>query len=222
MIDTALRPGFLGLWQGNNTWFARESFSDPRRQGEEIFPLLTTLLANSNVGLPELQGIVVATGPGSFSALRVGLGAAKSLAETLRLPVMGISLLDAAASFAPGQVRLVSMSASRGESFIGLYGSNDCPLSPPQVVDLSTWVAPTSVQPTVWISTAESERSRAAEQPILGLLPAPAAISDLPERLAREGFRRWSVSKFDDPLVLDALYVRREDADGAWTDHKAS
>lgn len=220
VIDTAWRPGFLGLWAGD-AWLAREVFSDARRQGEEVFPLLDRLLTHAGIGLAGIRALVVATGPGSFSALRVGLCAAKGLAETSGMAVVGVSLLDAAASAAPGEPRLVSIAASRGQAFHAVYGNDDRLEEAPMVSDLSRWEPPARVAPKCWVVATEAEVALGAGNPSLASLHVHFTGPDLPGLLAREGQRRVDQGRFDDPLVLDASYVRRDDADGAWTDLKA-
>ncbi|HEU5362065.1 MAG TPA: tRNA (adenosine(37)-N6)-threonylcarbamoyltransferase complex dimerization subunit type 1 TsaB [Gaiellaceae bacterium] len=64
------------------------------------------------VGDPaSLEGIVVGRGPGSFTSIRIGLAAARSLALALRVPVAGASTLDAYAGATP------VIDARRGEVF---------------------------------------------------------------------------------------------------------
>jgi tRNA threonylcarbamoyladenosine biosynthesis protein TsaB len=65
------------------------------------------LLRASGLERGELTGIVVGTGPGSFTGLRLGLATARGLALALDLPVAGVSTLHALAAGAPGALPVV-------------------------------------------------------------------------------------------------------------------
>jgi len=82
--------------------------------------------------LDGVQGIAVGLGPGSFTGLRVGLAAAKSLAYALRIPIAGASSLQALALDHAGRV-CAATDARRGELFAQFF-ENGQPRSEVQIV----------------------------------------------------------------------------------------
>ena len=90
-----------------------------------LFPNMQTLLRLANLEIKDLDAFAVATGPGSFTGLRVGLAAVKGLAETLGKPALGINTIDALAlaAWISGRI-LVLIDAGRGEAYCGLREIN--------------------------------------------------------------------------------------------------
>jgi tRNA threonylcarbamoyl adenosine modification protein YeaZ len=78
-----------GVIDGLTTWPAGY------RHGETLVPTIRRFLGEQNIRRSRLSGIVVGTGPGAFTGLRVGLATAKGLAHGLRLPLVGISTAEA-------------------------------------------------------------------------------------------------------------------------------
>ena len=74
------------------------------RHGELLLAGIEQLLAETGLSRSDIAGIVVGTGPGTFTGLRVGLATAKTMAHALGLPIIGVStgeaLLHAARSIA--------------------------------------------------------------------------------------------------------------------------
>src|SRR5919198_4229491 len=68
---------------------------------EKLLPMLDWLLKEIGLERREIQGIVVSVGPGSFTALRVGISTAKGLAFSLGIPVVGVSSLEVLAGNLP-------------------------------------------------------------------------------------------------------------------------
>ncbi len=71
---------------------ATETF-EPRRTDETLERLVLFLL-KAGCGLPAIHGILVLKGPGAFTALRVGVTIANTLAYALRIPVHGVESLE--------------------------------------------------------------------------------------------------------------------------------
>ncbi len=65
------------------------------RHGELILPLIERLIAGTGLRRERLSGIVVGTGPGAFTGLRVGLATAKTMAHALGIPIVGVSTATA-------------------------------------------------------------------------------------------------------------------------------
>lgn len=95
-IDTSTRYGAVGLWSGGtliraHSWYSRHNHTS------ELMPAIEAAFAASGATMADLTGLAVALGPGGFSALRSGLGAAKGLAFAGGLPIVGISTVEASA-----------------------------------------------------------------------------------------------------------------------------
>jgi len=65
------------------------------RHGETLLPTIGRFLGEQNIRRSRLAGIVVGTGPGAFTGLRVGLATAKGLAHGLGQPLVGIATGEA-------------------------------------------------------------------------------------------------------------------------------
>ncbi len=78
-----------GVVDGITTWAAGY------RHGETLLATIGRLLGEQNIRRSRLVGIVVGTGPGAFTGLRVGIATAKGLAHGLRLPIVGVSTAEA-------------------------------------------------------------------------------------------------------------------------------
>ena len=95
-----------------------------QKHAELILPELHTLLAKNDTDLSEIQLIVYAQGPGSFTGLRIGVGVAQGLAFAHGIALMGIPNLDVLASLAPvHECVLCATDARMNEVFYAWYNT---------------------------------------------------------------------------------------------------
>ncbi|HEX3860793.1 MAG TPA: tRNA (adenosine(37)-N6)-threonylcarbamoyltransferase complex dimerization subunit type 1 TsaB [Stellaceae bacterium] len=77
---------------------AQESHPMKRGHAEALMPLIARVMNEAAIGFTALDRIVVTTGPGSFTGLRVGLSAARGIALAADRPVVGVTTLGAYAA----------------------------------------------------------------------------------------------------------------------------
>ena len=113
-FDTSSEHGSLALFR-NGLLLEERAVEAPDGFGHVLFGEIEALLARHGVALRQLDRIAAASGPGSFTGIRVGLTAAKALAEALGCPVAAVSTLQALASFGSAARRAAVLDARRGE-----------------------------------------------------------------------------------------------------------
>ena len=90
---------------------------------ERLLPSIDRILRDGGITLSQVEGIAVATGPGSFTGLRIGLSTAKGLAASTGRPLVGVSTLEAMAWTLPFCAYLVCpiLDARKGEIYCSLF-----------------------------------------------------------------------------------------------------
>ncbi len=94
-LDTASPTVAVAV--ADDTGVLAEENAPGRRHAELLAPAMTRALARAGVAREALTSVVVGTGPGPFTGLRVGLVTARVLGFTLGIPVLGVCTLDALA-----------------------------------------------------------------------------------------------------------------------------
>ncbi|WP_404996692.1 tRNA (adenosine(37)-N6)-threonylcarbamoyltransferase complex dimerization subunit type 1 TsaB [Caldifermentibacillus hisashii] len=121
-IDTS--TNVLGVGIASNEKVIGEYITNIKRNhSTRVLPAIDFLLKDCGMDIKEINKIIVANGPGSYTGLRIGLTIGKTLAWTLNIPIVGVSslkLMAASARYFDGFISPV-MDARRGNIFTGLY-----------------------------------------------------------------------------------------------------
>lgn len=208
-LDTATSRAIVALGEPDGSPVSVAAWEAGHRHGEDLLARVRDLLAAADTPLASLSGLVVGTGPGAFTGLRVGLATAKALASALGLPLAGIStaaaLLEAASP--PATALLLPAGPSDrilvrdGDARL-LRGADDEALPPDDhlvAVDL------------------------AGRAPAAALERGRDALERLPEALLRLGAARLAGGGSDDLARLVPDYVtlprgiRAETGEVAWS-----
>jgi len=119
-VDTSSHQASLAVSRGEEI-VASISINNNLPHSQTLFPNISELLRIAGLKIQDVNVFATATGPGSFTGLRVGLAAVKGLADSLGKPCLGIDSLDlpALATGFDGQ-HLVMIEAGRGEVYCGI------------------------------------------------------------------------------------------------------
>jgi tRNA threonylcarbamoyladenosine biosynthesis protein TsaB len=212
--DTSGKHGSIALARGDERSFealevvplAGGTFS------AQLVPQIADLLSRHGFSKHNLEAFVAASGPGSFTGLRVGLAAIKGLAEVLHKPIAAVSLLEvlAASAQAEGAV-LVALDAGRGEVYAGEYelSSRDARLERESLLNEEEFVALARGKLAVVITPDKLAVEWAQKHGLQALaVEHPRADS-----LARIGLKKVLAGETIPPADLEANYIRRSDAE---------
>ena len=217
-MDTSMDPCGIALADGKGIVGAM-TFRHERDLSRWWAPRLRWLLAEVGWRVEDLEGFAVCHGPGSFTGLRIGVTAMKTLAQTLERPLVGISSLEAVAlpylSAWPGTVVSV-LPCRTGEVYRAAYGEGGSVLLEPAVATVEGLNGEMPGLPgPLLISGGAGPKDT--------LTPPPGARAGDPwlglpnvERLALEGRRRLESGRGGDPVALNVLYLKRSQAEEQW------
>ncbi len=176
-----------------------------RSSSERLVPAVRRLMEASGFRLSELAAVVVVSGPGSFTGVRVGVSAAKGLSEAGGIPLVAVSRLALLADGVDGAGETVHavLDAGRGEFYYGEYVGQRCLREALMGRDDVIAAAASGV-----VVVCEGKVAEALAELRPKVVGEPSAADALP--LALE---RIAAGEFDDAMTLDANYLRRTDAE---------
>ena len=122
-IDTATRCASIALYDGTRV-LSEESWRTANYHTVELMPAIVRMVERQQLSVEALTAVGVSLGPGSFTGLRIGLGAAKGLALAREIPLLGLPTLKTVAyphfDWRRGAICAV-VEAGRGRLSVGFY-----------------------------------------------------------------------------------------------------
>lgn len=127
-IDTSTRFASIGLSDEGET-IVELTWRSDRNHSVELVPNIRRLMRRLGIGVSDLQAIYIASGPGGFSALRVGMSAAKAMAMSLDIPLVAVNTLNIEAQPYLGLAMPVCalIGAGRWRIYLGDFANPDQP-----------------------------------------------------------------------------------------------
>jgi len=235
-IDTSTRTGSVALLR-DDVLLAEVSGHEETPYSTRLFHDLENLKAIVPFELNQVDIFAVASGPGSFTGLRIGLTAVKAWAEVHGKPIAAVSALEAicaqsvaftGASSSDHSLFAPFFDGRRGQLFGALYrGANgsartlelvneESILSPEEFIDLVKGHAHMG-QPKL-VSPAPELIPAALLAESLQVVGIETVSPVLAPTIGRLGFERAKRGDLVNALQLDANYVRRSDAEAKWKD----
>ncbi len=207
-VDTTSEFGSVALRRGGKT-VAEARIHSNDGFGHLIVRAVQEVLARANTKLEEIDCFAGASGPGSFTGVRVGLAAIKGLAEVMHKPAASISNLRALSLAGHQDLRATVLDARREQIYGALYDASAELIDEESVMRWERWfpLLPAGAE----LIGIEGGPCEAAGKSFTKASPylAPAVA----ECAERDGAGKWV-----DPIGIDANYVRRSDAEMFWKD----
>jgi tRNA threonylcarbamoyladenosine biosynthesis protein TsaB len=224
-LDTATSAAAVALMTAAGA--AHGATPDPsERHGRNLLPAVRELLRNAGLTARDLGGIAVGLGPGSYTGLRIGVTAAKTLAYALGVPLVGLDSLEVLARNAPDTALLVAAvaDAQRGDVYAAEFrrqaaGAPLTRVGRTRVEGRDTWLGGLAAGTLVVGPGLDRLGAPLPGHVVRGTpemsRPDPLRLLDL----AREA---WISGRRDDPWALEPLYLRRSAAEEQWDQRRQS
>jgi len=224
-VDTSSRLGSLALLQDSHILAAR-SIRQDERHSTSLLRELDVLFSDTSIPLSQIDLFAVSGGPGSFTALRIGLTAVKAWAEIFSKPIAAVSGLRAVASQAlpaaqPGSCVAVFLDGYQGQVFGAVYRSdvlgNLEPLGDEFLAPADDFISVVSQRtqgsPVQLVSPVPEVLQAALARCSLECGSVKTVSGELASAVGLLGHQMALRGELVDSLHLDANYIRRPDAE---------
>jgi tRNA threonylcarbamoyladenosine biosynthesis protein TsaB len=209
-IDTTHEFGGVALLDGGKT-IAEELVHAPDGFGHVLYGHLQRLLERHGLKPDQIACFAAASGPGSFTGVRVGLACIKGLAHATGRGAAGVSNLEALSTYGSAPLRAVLLDARRGEVYGAVYDAERRAVVGETVGAFADWLASVPAGDVEFISTDLAPFAPLLQGRRMTQAPRPIAAA-----IGRIAWARLRAGIVENAAAIDANYVRRSDAELQW------
>ncbi|SNZ19967.1 tRNA (adenosine(37)-N6)-threonylcarbamoyltransferase complex dimerization subunit type 1 TsaB [Cohaesibacter gelatinilyticus] len=215
-IDTALNACSLALAicpeEGTEPVLIEKSILMDRGHAEALMTQLEALMQEAEVDYSDLTCLAVTVGPGSFTGLRVGLATARAFALALKIPLVGLSTLQAlevtARELGQDGVICAAIDARRGQIYCQIFGLDH--ESKPKAASLEEVMQDLSSMKDVSLIGSASELIRQVQdEPQNNEAGEPSLLPQVPDMAV---VAKWALKQPKTDISPSPLYLRAPDA----------
>lgn len=219
-LETSTQACSVALHRDGILLTSRE-IQTPRSAASQLTVLIHEVICEANLKMVDLQGIVVASGPGSYTGLRIGVATAKGLCYALNIPLISVNTLQLMAyqgkdylkanlsqTEQENEILLCPMiDARRMEVYCLIQDFNLNEVEPTQAKIIDEESFANYLQDRVIYFLGEgAEKCR----PIIKNVKARFLLDIIPRaaRLGELGYLKWKQSEFEDVVSFEPFYLK--------------
>lgn len=220
-IDTATQFISIALHDGQQV-LAERTWRSENHHTVELAPAVRAMLTHAHLTPVDLAALAVATGPGSYTGLRIGVALAKGIAGAHRLPLVGVASFDILAAAQPRSIGALILVLPAGR---GRVVAARCtwrkgawkPRDEAQNIDWDTLLAGIDSAATISGEISAEGQAKIEAAQAAGV---PVALTPAAQRVRRAGFlaqEAWARLRDGDPADFDPavvvpVYVKTKDS----------
>lgn len=210
-IETATEVCSIGISQGEELICLKEA-SEQYSHATQITILIQECLSEAGLSLHHIDAVAISKGPGSFTALRIGLATAKGICYSLEKPLIAIDTLQAIAlgCFLKEQKEALycpMIDARRMEVYTAFYNHKNEPLGAPEaiIVDENTFHAQKQAQQSILFCGNGAEKcKKVLQSPFFEFHPLVCSAAYMPP-LSNKAFH---TKQFADLAYFEPFYLK--------------
>lgn len=218
-LETSSQACSVAL-HNNGLLLASREIDTPRSAASQLAGMIREVINESQYKTSDLQGIVVASGPGSYTGLRIGVATAKGLCYSLNIPLIAINTLRLLAFQGKDWVKNLEVNEQNDEILF-------CPMLDARRMEVYCMLLDSNlneVEPTQAKIIDEQSFENHLEQKVIYFLGEGAEkckdiishsnarfvteINPLATRLGELGHTKWNQSAFEDVVSFEPFYLK--------------